>query len=1290
MGREGQVAIAIPLRSAVWNWVTTFPHEFNETIRARGAAGGAPERVIDILYTQNQGYEERIFWPALAILNCTTSDRMRSDFQLALSGTVKTTRKEMKFGDDVLKHAVGNSKLSTIALCCLLDICRAATYLKDQSEVPLRVVALDVAHEIKSALTSRKPFWESPDEIDVALYAEAMVAVYRFLSEEEALSLFVICVEPERSEAVKLCAVRACLTLVQEAGRCKWQRPLRKLEDLMCSRLRAIYQTTGLRRAEVDQYGNMKRSSSRPKAQWTSYQPLSDREVLLLGILSLWRTSPSFHIKDLTIPVIVQWVETSNKVWDSNLDISVKVSTSSCFYEALSNFYNAPVGDDATTNAMITFMKMALPTTLFSIVMNLLHTRQDSEAERLWMSIAHQLLELYTKKTLNPAIKEAQVHGDRVSAFALAEIAFFVSLTSPDSSVSALAGKGLRFLARAEHQPGAPVNPTLSDDARSARNLTYEQLGDPTIMVIGRVGHQKRVRKSVRGISYSSAVYIAVWQECYWRWRALTEIVFEATENQENGDSQPFPLTWEAHRFQWQNLTLFLAALGGTCVQENQDLNSLVDVIPAHSLPDEMRVLQKPVPLVSTFMADLTNMLVAPDTQIRDIARDALGSELSAKLYQKLLKLLDEKIRNFEESSGSSINDASQLFLDQYIALLKLIVEKPSDEMKDVTNIDVSSTIVTLSSFLGCFDGASSYRLKIKFCIMVEGACVRSDTLGLQKNSSARRHILDVITGWIQPTTPSSSLENELNMACLRASVKLLDRLELRPVEVNAGDDSVHVVSRLFNKYSGALLEALEACHSDIPASDSVSDLGSINQKMRVSQKEADLRELVITGLAHLVSANTESGFKQCLPLAYDEDNRKRAIFAHVFARVIGQGTTFEPEDRSAFNERNNRLCELVKGSDMALALTICDICPPSEVAMMINVLLNVFDTRESLLKLIKTMIERDVAGTDTEQNLFRSDTTCTRFFSAFAKIHGYNYLRTLVQPLIKIMVEDTSGCGYELDPGRVGEEEAKRNTVHVEFIAAHFLDILASSVQALPAMFREICAHITRTVMKVWPEAKYAATGAFMFLRSVYPSYRSTAIKTLVRFISPAVVSPETIDIEPPKEFTVGMRRGLMVITKIIQNLANNIFFGKEAHMVVLNQFLKANIATVTRFLGDIAKPLAAAEDHDQWLGTTSDDTDIIVLHRFFDKHADKIGKELLSLSRVSSDPETMTINGKRAWDGLCALLVDHGAPLKVPVLSTLTLHQHPEYLALMSRYSGKDTRQVEHIFLETAVPMV
>lgn len=78
-----------------------------------------------------------------------------------------------------------------------------------------------------------------------------------------------------------------------------------------------------------------------------------------------------------------------------------------------------------------------------------------------------------------------------------------------------------------------------------------------------------------------------------------------------------------------------------------------------------------------------------------------------------------------------------------------------------------------------------------------------------------------------------------------------------------------------------------------------------------MSQKEAELRELVITGLTHLVSANSESGFKQCLHLAYDPDPRKRTIFAHVFARVIGEGTNFEAPERPSPMNRQARFAEV-------------------------------------------------------------------------------------------------------------------------------------------------------------------------------------------------------------------------------------------------------------------------------------------------------------------------------------------------------------------------------------------
>ena len=90
-------------------------------------------------------------------------------------------------------------------------------------------------------------------------------------------------------------------------------------------------------------------------------------------------------------------------------------------------------------------------------------------------------------------------------------------------------------------------------------------------------------------------------------------------------------------------------------------------------------------------------------------------------------------------------------------------------------------------------------------------------------------------------------------------------------------------------------------------------------------------------------------------------------------------------------------------------------------------------------------------------------------------------------------------------------------------------------------------------------------------------------------------------------------------------------------------------------------------------------------MLHRFFDKHADKVGKELLSTSRPSAEGDVSAINGKRAWDAICAALVELGQPIEIPRLSTLSSTQHQDYLELVSRYRQRSLATVQEIFVET-----
>lgn len=63
-----------------------------------------------------------------------------------------------------------------------------------------------------------KPFYDTTEMIDVDLYADALVAIYRFSHATAIDTIFPSCIAPERSDAVKTCVMKACLTIVTEVN----------------------------------------------------------------------------------------------------------------------------------------------------------------------------------------------------------------------------------------------------------------------------------------------------------------------------------------------------------------------------------------------------------------------------------------------------------------------------------------------------------------------------------------------------------------------------------------------------------------------------------------------------------------------------------------------------------------------------------------------------------------------------------------------------------------------------------------------------------------------------------------------------------------------------------------------------------------------------------------------------------------------------------------------------------------------------------------------------------------
>jgi hypothetical protein len=64
-------------------------------------------------------------------------------------------------------------------------------------------------------------------------------------------------------------------------------------------------------------------------------------------------------------------------------------------------------------------------------------------------------------------------------------------------------------------------------------------------------------------------------------------------------------------------------------------------------------------------------------------------------------------------------------------------------------NIDMSSSMQMLATFLARFSGSASHRIKIKYCVLCESVCSRTDTLTIKKDSPARYIILDILLLWM-------------------------------------------------------------------------------------------------------------------------------------------------------------------------------------------------------------------------------------------------------------------------------------------------------------------------------------------------------------------------------------------------------------------------------------------------------------------------------------------------------------------------------------------------------------
>ncbi|KAL7276775.1 Ras GTPase activating protein ira2 [Rhizina undulata] len=1285
--KASQNMLAALLPEAIHRWIDSHAKDFVDLHTSHRRLEGGADLLFDFASSLTDSSKRRaIIWPLQTALVLLIPEVFWvADMRGEQRGN--SIAKKVAFLHN-LKQALRMPKSADIAASCLITICRAGSLFPTESESALLSVALDIQNDMREEIFKRNAHNQNMDDngMDRDIMIKAFVSLARLSVESVVEHLVPRCLNPNSPMSFKVTVFAAAAVLASQSN----SEFFTPLYEAIAPDLRDYLDSISSMRKSGTANGLPLQGTTNEKMRQKNISTESIGSIeLLYQILELLKIRPLLIYESLA-------GFRDSEEWDNLADKSIN--------SILKLFCDE---DEFVRNSTVIFARRLLSPGSFQNAINSEKWRpQVTDVLGLFWKATSTIVATLSKKLLDydfrdPSLKDMLelVHGyletrvniissskdftdgipdipERAITNVSLEVSFLVLLCSSDLDICSITTHAIALLCEEGRLTGNEEDLTRSNLTVMRNFRVYSELSLQTFRITGPVAFQKRLRRLLTRMSMPGPGILMAWEAVFIRWRTLCKHILSP------GVAVTGKIDERLHA-EWRNYSGFLASIGGCCIAD---------------LPHQLRVDDSPfvglrwidrlasdgdaMSLLERFMKQCLQLLVCKLVSVRENIREVLGTELNPRLYTQLFRSLETEFGIvFDPSLKDTQSENRTLFAEQACSLLKTIVERLEDAQDTFLNVDLGALTLSLARYLHVLkDDYTTLRVKIRMCQLVELVARKKDTVNLRQEIRVRNNLLQILSEWMsRPSKVDSNLagsaarkdelhrlQRDLDRACLKALVNLLFRLPLQPPESSHDTDVVDGKSQMFHTYFTAFLSLLDSSQFD----------GDKKKEMQIvslaKDDAASFQDLAIQALSNLLSANVDVGLKFSLEIGYHEDLEIRTAFMHVLTNILTQGTEFGSLGDSAIGEKYERLIDLLV-NDLKFALALCDSCPSSEVDEMTIALLNIFDSRGLGLTLLKELIEQEVANTESESELLRRNCVATKMLSVFAKWKGSDYLKKVLQKVLERLIVSSDKLDLELDPARTPSvEELQKNELQLRYITKVFIDEITKSAKYVPDSFRRICATITTCVTLRFPEAKFTAVGAFIFLR----------------FFCPAIVAPDSeglVSSIPKKE----MRRGLLLVAKIVQNLANNVLFGaKEPYMIPLNDFLTQNIYQVTAFLREISnppktpEPIVAQESFD--FGSS------VALHRFLYDHWETVRQKLLFQEKTKQGRQ----NGdKSCADGpselqqsitrFSALVATLGAPpldisLGRPQISGSIQPAYSRYQHFMLRNSGRSVESI------------
>ncbi|XP_067128062.1 neurofibromin isoform X2 [Centruroides vittatus] len=1273
------------VEKAIWNWMDTYPQEFMDLQKKPNEElADCCDRLFDLLdnFAENNNKKKAATWP-LQIMLLVLCPKILEEIVNADSGaplSQKHTRKR-QFVDSV-KKALGphtsSKQLSEAAAVTCVKLCKISTYINilDSNNVVFSLVQA-VINDLKQLLFNpSKPFCRNQNTVnqDIDLMIDCFVSCFRINPHNnEALK---VCLNPSSPPTYHFVLVSSLYRIITQPRLVWWPQI-----DIMYNKapeLRSMFTETLNKVTQVFnshaplrmmQSLTLKEKVSTLKFKEKSEETLSYKN-LLLWLVRLVHVDPMLMLNNQG--------KAGHEIQSSTLELinglvlvvhhQSMPEVANEAMEALLILHQPDNIEMWNPEAPINTFWDVSSQVLFTISQKLIQHQINYYTEILkWLREILKCRNSFLQRHKEYANLGCNINICKQAHIKL-EVVFFMYLWSID--IDAVLVAMSCFVLLCEEADIRCGQDDLTVTYLLPNYHIYQELAAAsTILTTGRAALQKRIMALLRKIEHCTQGCSLAWEDTFRNWENVTKQLvsypkakleegqicesFHRTIGKRRASHQSTEHELEDQLNEWANMTGFLCAMGGVCLQKKSPSSRIrpslyhmygmscsslsLDCRKGNMLSANQDMQYCPV---TQFVGQLLRLLVCHNekfgTQIQKHVKELVAHEMSATLYPILFDQIKAIVEKFFDPQGQVVMiETNTQFIEHIIFIMKSVLENKVDHTTEHLGVtSIEGMMLAIVRYVRHLDTTvHAIHIKTKLCQLVEAMMSRRDDLAFRQEMKFRNKMVEYLTDWVmgnshQIAPPGSgdvtALTRDLDQACMQAVAALLRGLPLQPEESDRGD-LLEAKSQLFLKYFTLFMNLLNEC-SETPEDKDVA-------RHRVqSSKLSELRTCTIQAMSNLLSANIDSGLMHSIGLGYHKDLQTRAAFMEVLTKILQQGTEFDMLAETVLADRYEQLVQLVtmigdKG-ELPIAMALASVVITPQMDELARVFVTLFDAKHLLSPLLWNMFYKEVEVSDCMQTLFRGNSLGSKIMAFCFKIYGASYLHSLLEPLIRPLLEQPN-ISYEVDSARLETgEDVEENRRNLLSLTQKVFNAIVSSADKFPPQLRSMCHCLYQVLNKRFPNfpQHISAVGTVIFLR----------------FINPAIVSPYEMGIVD-KQPSSKSKRGLMLMSKILQNIANHVEFSKEQHMLHFNDFLRANFESGRRWVMQITSDCESVDQASHSMSFISD-ANVHALHRLLWNHQEKIGDYLSS----SRDHKAV---GRRPFDKMATLLAYLGPPEHKPV---------------------------------------